>query len=85
MSAHHRDDELPTLDLADLSQVTGGAGDAMSSMMPMMMMMMMRRSQGSAAAPAPAPATPSWQPRILVDGVEQQLTSNGNGTFSSST
>jgi hypothetical protein len=87
MPVHH-DDELPTLDLADLDRVTGGAGDAMSSMMPMMMMMMMRnRSQGAAAAPPPAAAAvPAWKPTITVDGVEQPVTSTDNGaTFTSST
>jgi hypothetical protein len=83
MPAHH-DDDLPTLDLADLASVTGGAAaDPMSSMLPMMMMMR-NRSQAAAAAPAAAPA-PAWKPKILVDGVEQQLTSSGNGTFTSST
>jgi hypothetical protein len=82
MPAHH-DDDLPTLDLADLASVTGGAADAMSSMLPMILMMK-NRSQGAAAAPAPAPA-PAWKPKIMVDGVEQQLTSSGDGTFTSST
>lgn len=76
----HHDDELPTLELADLAQVTGGAGDDMSAMLPMMMMMRSR----SQAAPAPAPA-PAWKPKILVNGVEQSLNSTGNGTFSTTT
>jgi hypothetical protein len=81
MPAHH-DDDLPTLDLAELASVTGGAAaDPMSSMLPLMMMMR-GRSQGAAAAPAPAPA-PAWKPKILVDGIEQQPTSAGNGTFTS--
>jgi hypothetical protein len=79
MPAHH-DDELPTLDAADLAQVSGGAGDAMSSMMLPMMMMM--RNRAPAAAPAPAPA-PAWKPKILVNGVEQQPSAAGNGTFTS--
>jgi len=84
MPANH-DDEIPTLDFADLASVTGGGADAMSSMLPMMMMMK-RRSQASAAVAAPAPApAPTWKPKIMVDGVEQQLTSSGNGTFTSST
>jgi hypothetical protein len=82
MPAHHNDD-LPTLDLADLASVTGGAADAMSSMLPMMLMMK-NRSQAQAAPAAAAPA-PAWKPKIMVDGVEQQLTSSGNGTFTSST
>jgi hypothetical protein len=82
MPAHH-DDDLPTLDLADLASVTGGAADPMSSMLPMMMMMR-NRSAAAPAAPPPAPA-PAWKPKIMVDGVEQQLTSSGNGTFTSST
>jgi hypothetical protein len=72
-------DELQTLDPADLTRVTGGAGDDLSTMM---MAMAMRKRGQAAAAPAPAPAVPSWQPTITVDGVPQQLTSTGNGTFS---
>jgi hypothetical protein len=79
-------DELPTLDLADLSRVTGGAGDDLSSAM-MMAMAMRNRSQAAVAAPpAPAPAAlPPWQPTITVDGVPQQLAATGNGTYSTST
>jgi len=85
MPAHPADDDdLPTLDLTALAAVTGGASaDPMSSMLPMMMMMR-NRSQPAAAAPAPAPA-PAWKPKITVDGIEQQLTSSGNGTFTTST
>ncbi len=80
---HH--DELPTLDTADLTRVTGGAGDDLSSAM-MMAMAMRNRNQAAAAAPAPAPASvPPWQPTITVDGVPQQLSSTGNGTYSTST
>jgi len=83
MPAHH-DDDLPTLDAADLSKVTGGTGTDMSSMLPMMMMMMKQRSQ-AAAVPPPAPA-PAWTPKVLVDGVEQPVNSSANGTtFTSST
>ena len=83
MPASTRDDELPTLDLADLSKVTGGTGDDMSSMLPIMMMMMMRNQSQAAAAP-PA-AIPPWQPTITVDGVPQQLTPGANGALSAST
>lgn len=77
-------DELPTLDPADLTRVTGGAGDDMSS--AMMMAMAMRNRSHAAAAPAPAPAAvPPWQPTITVDGVPQQLSNTGNGTYSTST
>jgi hypothetical protein len=49
-------------------------------------MAMAMRNRGHAAAPAPAPAAvPPWQPTITVDGVPQQLTSTGNGTYSTST
>jgi hypothetical protein len=84
-SRHTSDqEELPTLDPADLSRVTGGAGDDMSS--AMMMAMAMRNRGQAAAAPAPAPTSVQpWQPTISVDGVPQQLTSTGNGTFSTST
>lgn len=78
---HH--DELPTLETADLTRVTGGAGDDLSSAM-MMAMAMRNRNQAAAAAPAPA-AVPPWQPQITVDGVPQQLTNSGNGTYSTST
>lgn len=85
MPAHH-DDELPTLDATDLSRVTGGATGDMSSMLLPMMMMLRSRAQAAqapvAAAPDPAAA---WKPRILVDGIEQQLASSGNGTFTVST
>jgi hypothetical protein len=78
-------DELPTLETADLAHVTGGAGDDMSSMM-MMAMAMRNRAQAAAPAPAPAPASvPPWQPTITVNGVPQQLSSTGAGTFSTST
>jgi hypothetical protein len=79
MPAHH-DDDLPTLDTVDLSKVTGGAGFDLSSMLPMMMMM-----KRSAAAAAP-PTAPAFLPKVLVDGVEQPVTSSADGTtFTSST
>lgn len=79
------DAELPSLPTAELSRVTGGAGDTMSSMLPMIMMMMMRNRAQAAAPPAiaePAPApdpSAAWKPRIFVDGVEQQPTMTANG------
>ena len=79
MSTHH-DDELPSLDLADLEHVTGGAGMDMSTMM--MMMMMMRGRQSASAAPPPvAPAQPTL-PTIMVDGVPQQVTQGADGSYS---
>lgn len=81
MSAH--DDELPTLDTADLSRVTGGAGFDFSSMLPMMMMMM--RSRAQAAPVMAAPAQAPWQPTITVDGVPQQVTPGPNGSFTYTT
>ncbi len=79
-----QNDELQTLETADLSRVTGGTGDDMSSMM-MAMAMRNRGARGAAAAPAPAASSvPSWQPTITVDGVPQQLTSTGNGQYSTS-
>ena len=86
MPAHHDDRStlapLPTLDPVDLSRVTGGAGMDLSSMLPMMMM---RQRAQAASAPPPAPAQP-WKPKILVDGVEQPVTSSANGTtFTTST
>jgi hypothetical protein len=81
MSRHHHDDELPTLETADLEAVTGGAAasDGMSMMLPMMMMMRKR----SAAAPvaAPAPAAPAV-PKIMLNGVEQPATAGPNGALS---
>jgi hypothetical protein len=76
-------EELPTLDPADLSRVTGGAGDDMSS--ALMMAMAMRNRGQAAAAPAAPTSVQPWQPTITVDGVPQPLTSTGNGTFSTST
>lgn len=74
MSTHH-DDELPSLDLGDLEQVTGGAGFDMTTMM---MVMMMKNRQAAAAAPPPAPAQPAT-PTIMVNGVPQQLTQTATG------
>ena len=73
--------ELPTLDTADLARVTGGAGDDMSAMLPFLMMALRNRGGGAAAAPPPAAAVPPWQPTITVDGVPQQLTQSGTGSF----
>jgi hypothetical protein len=78
-----KDDELQTLDTADLAKVTGGAGDDFSSMMPLLAIMMRKRS--AAAAPPPPAAVPPWQPTITVDGVPQQLSQTGTGTFTTST
>jgi hypothetical protein len=83
MPKHHQD-ELPSIDIAALDRVTGGAGTDMSAMMPMMMMMRQR----SAAAPAPAPPPAPITPKILLNGVEQPasaLTSNGAAGSSFST
>lgn len=76
-------DELQTLDPADLTRVKGGAGDDFSSMLPILAMAM--RSHAAAAAPAAATAVPPWQPTITVDGVPQQLSQTGTGTFTTST
>lgn len=70
------DDELPSLDTTELANVTGGAGFDMSTMLPLFMMM---RSRANAAASQPVPA-PTWKPKVMVNGVEQQGTSTGNGT-----
>ena len=78
-----QDDELPTLDTADLARVTGGAGDDFSSMLPLLLMMR-HRGAAAAAAPPPAAAVPPWQPTITVDGVPQQLSQTGTGTFTAS-
>jgi hypothetical protein len=78
-----QDDELPTLDTADLTQVKGGTGDDFSRMLPMLLAMRKRGAAAAAAAPAPA-AVPPWQPTITVDGVPQQLSQTGTGTFTTS-
>ena len=83
MPAHH-DDELPTLEAADLSKVTGGAGTDMMSLLLPRMMMRSRAQAAPVAAPAPDPAA-AWKPKVTVDGVEQQLTPAGNGAFTVST
>jgi hypothetical protein len=82
MPAHHEghDDELPTLETADLAKVTGGAGMDLSSMLPMMMMMRGQAQQAAAPVAAPA-AAPAWQPKVTVDGVDQALTPTGNGGY----
>lgn len=81
MPTHH-DDELPSLEAADLANVTGGAGLDMSTMLPLMLMLR-RRTQAAASQPMP---TPTWKPKVTVDGVEQQGASTGNGTtFTTST
>ena len=79
----HPDDELPTLELADLTRVTGGAGMDMSAMMPMMMMMMTRGRSQAAAAPAPMAAAevPAWTPKVTINGVEQPMSSAPDGSF----
>jgi hypothetical protein len=73
--AHH-DDDLPSLDTADLSTVTGGAGLDMMTMLPLLLL---RNANQAAAAPPPPPAQP-WRPTIKVDGVEQPVTTTNNGT-----
>jgi hypothetical protein len=75
MSAHHEDD-LSTLETADLTTVTGGAGFDLASMIPLLML---RNARQAAAAPPPPPAQP-WKPTIKIDGVEQQVTPTNNGT-----
>jgi hypothetical protein len=74
-------DELPTLDTADLARVTGGTGDDLSTMLPLLMLARRNGSAGAAAAPPPAAAVPPWQPTITIDGVPQQLTQSGTGSF----
>lgn len=81
MSAH--DDELPSLDTADLARVTGGAGFDFSSMLPLMMIMMRNRAQAAPVMAPPAPAP--WQPKITVNGVPAQVTPGPNGSFTYTT
>jgi hypothetical protein len=79
MAVHHEDD-LPTLEPADLTGVTGGTGLDLMSILPLLLMR--NRSQ---AAPPPPPAQP-WKPTIKVDGVEQPVSASNNGTtFTTST
>ena len=75
MAVHHEDD-LPTLDAADLTGVTGGTGFDISSILPLLLL---RNASQAAAAPPPPPAQP-WKPTIKVDGVEQPVTTDSNGT-----
>ena len=80
MAVHH-DDDLPTLEPADLAGVTGGTGLDLMSILPLLLM----RNQAQ-AAPPPAPAAQPWKPTIKVDGVEQPVTASNNGTtFTTST
>lgn len=76
MSDHH---DLPSLDATELENVTGGAGLDISSMLPLLI----ARQRAHAAAPPPPP--PPLTPTIKVNGVEKQLTNNGNGSYSLST
>ncbi len=80
MSKKHHQDELPSIDVAALESVTGGAGADMSAMLPMMMMMKQRN-----AAPAPAAPPAPVLPKILVNGVEQPASALGNGGTSFAT
>jgi hypothetical protein len=77
----HCNDELPSLDTADLSRVSGGAGMDAMSMLPMILMLRGKKGaapQQVAAAPPPAPP----RPRVIVDGVEKSMTSTGSGGLS---
>jgi hypothetical protein len=73
---------LATIDLGILDRVIGGAGngDALSAMLPMMLMMR-GRGHAAAAPPPPAPA-PTWKPKIVIDGVEQNLNAPAAPTIS---
>ena len=71
-------DELPSLDVATLDRVTGGAG---MDPMAMMMFAMGRKRNAAAAAPAPAPAPQPWKPKILLNGVEQPVTTGADGAM----
>jgi hypothetical protein len=73
--ADHHDDDLPTLDAADLTTVTGGTGLDLMSMLPLLAL----RNANHAAAAPPPPAQP-WKPTIKVDGVEQPVSATNNGT-----
>ena len=70
-------DELPTVPSLELGRVTGGAGMDMTSMA---MMMMAMKSKGAGPAPAAAPPPPQ-APKLMVDGVAQQLQSDGQGGY----
>jgi hypothetical protein len=74
----HEGDELPSLDVTELANVTGGGGFDMSSMLPLFVIMQ-KRARASAAAATPMPA-PTWKPKVTLNGVEQQGTQGANGT-----
>jgi hypothetical protein len=76
----HRDDELPSIDTADLQKVSGGIDPSM-----MMIPLLMRKKQQQAAMPPqvaapPTPAAPPapQRPNILVNGQPAQMDANGN-------
>jgi hypothetical protein len=69
-------DELPTVPSLALGRVTGGAGMDMTSMAMMMMAMKSKGAQAPAATPPPPQA-----PKLMVDGVAQQLQSDGQGGY----
>jgi hypothetical protein len=75
----HQDDELPSIDVADLKSVSGGAGMDMSSMLPMALMMRKKQQQAAPVqvAAAPTPAAPA-RPNILVNGQPAQLDASGH-------
>ncbi len=79
MPVHH-DDDLPTVEAADLTSVTGGAGAGLdlASMLPIFLMK--RRAAEQAAPAAAAAATPAWTPKVVINGVEQQGASSPTGT-----
>ncbi len=68
--------ELPTLDIAALDHVKGGASGG-SDMMPMMMMMMMMRG---GSGPAPVAAAPV-QPQFTFNGQAQGATVGADGSW----
>ena len=75
-----RDDELPSIDAADLKSVTGGAGMDMSTILPLALMMKNKNQAPPPQMMAAAPAPPQQvKPKLFVDGVEQPVDgSNGN-------
>jgi len=71
-----RDDEIPSIETADLEGVTGGTGMDMSSMLPLLMLGKRNQQQAAPQQVAAAPAAPP-KPKLFVDGVEEPLSGSG--------
>jgi len=70
------DDELPSIDVADLESVSGGL-DMSSMMLPMLLAKQKQQAMPPQVAAPPTPAAPP-QPKILVNGQPAQMDASGH-------